>query len=253
MDGDAATAATERPQVSKWAWLFKNRKDVQVSEQKRGIVFDVDGTLWDSCAVVAESWNEWLRANAPEVDPVLTGADMRRVMGLTMTKIGDALFAGLPDERRCAVTEGCCEFEVEYLQDHSGSVYEGVRETLLALKEIAPLYIVSNCQKGYIEVVIKWCGIEDLISDYESFGGTGLLKADNLKLLAERNGLDEAVYIGDTMGDLDSAKEAGMPFIHAAYGFGKMEDPAVPAVQDIRELPDLITRMFCGLRGRSRE
>ena len=215
-----------------------------MADKKRGIVFDVDGTLWDSCAVVADSWNEWLLANAPDAERVLTGADMRRVMGLTMAQIGDALFAGLPDKRRLEVTEGCCEYEVEYLQDHSGEVYPGLSETLRSLSASYPLFIVSNCQVGYIEVTMKWCGIEDIISDFESFGATGLFKVDNLKLLLERNGLDEAIYIGDTQGDYESARGAGMTFIHAGYGFGKVEDPAVPRIQDIRELPDLINKLW---------
>ena len=57
--------------------------------------------------------------------------------------------------------------------------------------------------------------------------------------MLERNGIDRAVYVGDTQGDYDAAMEAGIPFIHAAYGFGHV--PAgTPAIRDIRELPELL-------------
>ena len=82
------------------------------------------------------------------------------------------------------------------------------------------LYIVSNCQDGYIEDFISWSGCQDLIEDIEDYGRTGKGKADNIRLLMERNALDCAVYVGDTQGDLDSASAAGIPFIFASYGFG---------------------------------
>jgi phosphoglycolate phosphatase len=37
--------------------------------------------------------------------------------------------------------------------------------------------------------------------------------------------LSAAVYVGDTFGDFLATKEAGIEFIHAAYGFGKVPDP----------------------------
>ena len=54
----------------------------------------------------------------------------------------------------------------------------------------------------------------------------------------ERSGMDRALYLGDTQGDLDAADRAGIPFVHAAYGFGKVDRP-VPAIHDLAELPAL--------------
>ena len=49
-------------------------------------------------------------------------------------------------------------------------------------------------------------------------------KADNIKEIVRRNNLKDAVYIGDTMGDYNATKETGLPFIHAAYGFGEVPE-----------------------------
>ena len=51
-----------------------------------------------------------------------------------------------------------------------------------------------------------------------------------IKLIVERNNIDEAVYVGDIQGDYDSSKRAGVKFIHAAYGFGTIDDD-VPAIR----------------------
>ena len=54
----------------------------------------------------------------------------------------------------------------------------------------------------------------------------------------ERNGIKEAVYVGDTQGDANACKEAGIPMIFAAYGFGQVEEEHV-AIQSFGELLEL--------------
>ena len=98
---------------------------------------------------------------------------------------------------------------------------------------------MSNCQRGYIEVTIKSGGIEPFIKDHLCFGETRVSKGQTLRILMERNGLKDPVYVGDTQGDADACREAGIPFIYAEYGFGDVPD----ARMSIRSFPDLI-RMF---------
>ena len=99
------------------------------------------------------------------------------------------------------------------------------------------LIIVSNCQDGYIQDFLDFADMRGLFGDFESAGGTGLSKGENIKLVIERNSIDKAVYVGDTQGDLDSADFAGIPFIRAAYGFGQMNRP-VPEIREFCELPE---------------
>ena len=79
-------------------------------------------------------------------------------------------------------------------------------------------------------------------TEYDNPGRTVLPKADNIALVAERNGLRRPLYIGDTQGDYDAASKAGVPFLHAAYGFGRIDRP-VPSVATIGDLPDAIRRL----------
>ena len=57
---------------------------------KKGIIFDMDGTLWDSAANVAESWNLAIKQDG-SVDKKLTEQDIQGVMGKTMDVIADIL------------------------------------------------------------------------------------------------------------------------------------------------------------------
>ena len=88
---------------------------------------------------------------------------------------------------------------------------------------------------GYIEAFYKSHGLEKYFTDYENPGRTGLSKGENIKLVIERNNLKKPVYVGDTNGDYLATKVAGIPFIHAKYGFGKIEDQVIE-INDIREL-----------------
>ena len=213
---------------------------------KKGIIFDVDGTLWDSSVQVAQSWQvaaEKLLNGPRPITPDL----ISRNMGKNMKDFGDALFPDLPPAKRLEVMEACMEYENQYLEDHPGILYPQVAEVLQQLSWKYKLFIVSNCQKGYIEAFLDYYQLNEYISDKESFGGTGLPKGENIRLVCERNHLERAVYLGDIEGDYRSACMAGIPFIHAAYGFGTISDP-VPAIHSLRELPEAAAEVLDSIR-----
>ena len=98
-----------------------NGKGMVVGMNK-GILFDVDGTLWDSAAQVAESWNEVL-ARYPHLGVRITAQDMYDNMGKTMMDIGKTLFPGLAQEECRKVMEECMTYENHYLLTHPGVLY----------------------------------------------------------------------------------------------------------------------------------
>ena len=55
------------------------------------LLFDLDGTLWDSAAPVAESWNQIFQREDPSL-PLLTVEDIHGVMGMTMREISETLY-----------------------------------------------------------------------------------------------------------------------------------------------------------------
>lgn len=202
-----------------------------------GIIFDIDGTLWDSTDSVAASWNRAIQENT-NLDLTLNREILSGLFGKTMTEIGDILFPNYPEKERARLLDICFSYENEYLADHPGSVYEGVAETIRSLSEKYPLFIVSNCQLGYVEVTMKGIGIEPYIKDHLCFGETQVSKGETLLMLMERNGLKSPVYIGDTQGDADACEHAGIPFIFAEYGFGDVPKAEV-RISDFKNLKDM--------------
>ena len=186
---------------------------------KKGIIFDMDGTLWDSAEGVAKSWTRIVNREYDK-ERVISVEDIHGVMGKTMDKIAEILFPDLAEAPRLELLDKCCKDENEYLREHGGVLYPELEETLAELKKDYHLYIVSNCQSGYIEAFLEYYGFGHYFEDTDCFGNNGLQKGENIRRLAERNGLTKAVYVGDIQGDYDATMEAGLAFIHAAYGFG---------------------------------
>jgi phosphoglycolate phosphatase len=187
------------------------------------IGFDLDGTLWSAIEGICSTWKEVLSKH-PEIKKEITAEDMKGCMGLTISDIGKKLFPDLDESMQIKLMKECCEFEQVYLGEHGGELFPMLEETLKVLSKKYKLYIVSNCQDGYIQCFFKAHKIDKYFIDFESSGGTGLSKGENIKLVMERNNFKNSIYLGDTNGDLEGARLAGIPFIYARYGFGNVTE-----------------------------
>lgn len=203
-----------------------------------GIIFDVDGTLWDSTEVVAKSWNQVLSQHT-DIPPTLTAEGITYLFGKTMDVICAELFPSLSVEEQTRLGTLCFAYENELLKKEPGILYEGVTETLRALSEKYNLYIVSNCQCGYVEVLLETTGLGRYIKDHLCYGDTLLPKSKTIQKLMERNQLTDVIYIGDTIGDYNACMDANISFIYAEYGFGEAPD-AKQSIQKIGELLEIL-------------
>ncbi|MBO7730684.1 MAG: HAD family hydrolase [Lachnospiraceae bacterium] len=213
---------------------------IQAEHKKEGILlFDLDGTLWDSSQEVADSWNVILREQLPEIK-TLTKEDIMSVMGKTMEEIAQTVLAGYQGDNARQVFKNCEIYENEYLTEHGAVLFPKVRETLENLRKAGyDMAVVSNCQSGYINAFYVSMKMSNLFCDMEEWGNTSKTKAENIRLVMERNNYSKAVYIGDTIKDERAAKDAQIPFIHAAYGFGTAED-ADAVIYSIDELESVV-------------
>lgn len=186
------------------------------------IIFDLDGTLWntvDSClkaiSLVKEEHNDITRD--------VTREQIESAMGKTSDEIINIYYGYLPREKGEEYANETFNKNVENLLKEGGTLYPNTRETIINLSRKYKLYIVSNCVKGYIESFLNTSGLKAYFDDYESYGNTLLSKGENIKLVIERNNLKNPIYVGDTKGDMEASYYAGIPFVYATYGFGKVE------------------------------
>jgi phosphoglycolate phosphatase len=128
------------------------------------------------------------------------------------------------DEKRQAIYAKVNELRRELLPKNGGILYEGVKDGLKQLAGKYKLYIVSNCAVGVIRLFIDWAGINEHIIDEIAYGTNYMPKHHNIKLLIERHNLENPVYVGDTEGDAEQSRLAGIPFVFVTYGFGTTDN-----------------------------
>ena len=184
------------------------------------LIFDIDGTLWDSRALVAEGYNIQLKEEGLS-HLCVTAEDLKPLFGKVMTQIADVILASIPEKDRYDLMERCMATENRYLHDNPCRIgYPGVTETVAKLAEKYRLFIVSNSQCGYPELCIEKLGLTPYIEGHMCFGDTGTSKGKTIRTLMEKHRIGTCAYVGDTQGDYEATVEADIPFIWCTYGFG---------------------------------
>lgn len=204
-------------------------------KERDSIIFDLDGTLWDASETVFHAFNDSIREIGFDIN--VTAQQVRDFSGLKMDDIFDRLFGFVPKEKFEEFIKIYNQKEKEYLKNKGGKLFPNIKETLEKLSESHKLFIVSNCMAGYIETFLDYYDFRKYFQDFECFGNAGLSKDVNIRLIVERNQLQNPVYVGDTIWDKESSDKAGVDFIYANYGFGNIEK----AENQIENFEDLLT------------
>lgn len=199
------------------------------------LLFDLDGTMWDATENIRISWEIAVRTFDGLEDRIITKEELQSVMGLPMDEIAARLFKEFDKEKQLEILDKCCEVENEYLTEKGGILYPELESTLAKLSEKYTLCIVSNGQAGYIQTFLNAHNMSKYFKDFQNWGDNKVPKGENIKLVIERNNIKNAAYVGDTQGDANAAKMAGIDFIYAEYGFGNVEEYTF-AIKEFKDL-----------------
>ena len=206
---------------------------------KGAVLFDLDGTLWDSTAAIVPAWNRVLGQWGKQV----TQADMAGIMGLTDREIAARFLPETPEEEALGAVHAAAAAEAEDLYRTGARLYARVAETLEALAKEYRLFLVSNCMDGYIDAFLHAHGLRAFFTDAAWLGHPAEGKAENIRALCRKYGLGRACYVGDTASDGAAARAAGLPFIYASYGFGHSPEHE-GIIREFGELPGVLAAFW---------
>lgn len=234
-----------------------------------GIIWDVDGTLWDITEKASIAWNNVLvqenkrRSEGGETALVIrhperggsgdliTPDDLKREFGKPLEDIIDDLIPNIDSSTKESFLDLWCKGEYELLETQTPEPYDGLEDTLRALQDMRiPSFIVSNCETGYIETFMENTHLARYFTDHLCPGDTSQLKAYNIQAIIRKNGLKHAYYIGDIQADCDATREAdkalgdsaSVGFIWSSYGFGTVKNPDA-VLKEVSDLPKIIARI----------
>lgn len=200
------------------------------------IGFDLDGTLWNALDSITEAWVQTaIKYNAP----VPTSDEVAGALGLNKNDLMNKLYPEMDYNTQMSFFDEAAQLCNDILAVKGGKLFDKLEETLEKLSKYFKLYIVSNCQDGYIEAFYKAHKLDKYFCDSEHPDERCLSKGENIKAVLTRNGFKKSIYIGDTQGDANAAKFAEIPFIYAAFGFGDVEDPEY-SINHYSEIFDIV-------------
>jgi HAD superfamily hydrolase (TIGR01509 family) len=223
-----------------------------MSASVTAVLFDVDGTLVDSNYLHCVTWWEALRQAGRQV-PM---ARIHRAIGMGSDQLLDAL---LPADRERAADDD--------IRAAHGALYatywsrlaplEGAADLLRACKRQGlRVVLASSADERELSALREVLGAEDAIDEATSAADVEQTKPapDLVHVALEAAGVraEEAVFVGDTVWDVQACRKAGVPCIGLLSGGVSRDELIGAGATEVYEGPaELLTGLDGSLLGRS--
>ncbi len=174
------------------------------------VIFDFDGTLANSLPVVLEIASDLLKYEVDkdqiEIFRNMTAKRVLKEIGVPLYKVPGILVKGRPLLQR---------------RMHEVKIFPGLENVI---KELAgnghKMYVVSSNSVGIINKFLTNYHLKQYFSGV--YGNVGLFsKAQALKKVIKREGfvVEDSIYVGDEVRDIEAAKKINMPIISVTWGY----------------------------------
>jgi phosphoglycolate phosphatase len=187
---------------------------------KKGIIFDLDGTLLDSLEDLHRCTNYILRQfGCPE----RSMQEIRQFVGSGARQLIRLALPGKDDDPELDVVfEAYQTYYNATCNEGSTHAYPGILEALAAIREKYPVAVVSNKPDEAVRALCR-----DFFGDIYALGVTPDCPRKPHRAMVDKAmeaiGVDACVYVGDSEVDVETAKNAGVPCLSVLWGFRDKE------------------------------
>jgi len=182
------------------------------------LMFDLDGTLVDTCRDITNALNYALNSYGLKS---LTVEYTKELVGEGLTKLVERVLGGEKDRLRDDVLGKFLDYYSEHLADYSRE-YPHVRETLERLTGYKKA-VISNKREA---LSMRLLDLLDLLKYFDLMVGsdtTSEKKPSAIPVIYVLKRLEvsagEALMIGDSNYDIEAAKKAGVKTVAVTYGY----------------------------------
>ena len=200
------------------------------------LIFDLDGTLFDSAPEILVCLKKALQLNNIDINDNLN----KSIIGPPLKETLKNLVQKKDTVKIDKIIENFIElYDSDYC--YKTKLYKGVQETLKILKKKKNLILITNKRIVPTEKMLKNSKIIELFDNYFSVDPNDQSKKDKTTLISKtikdyKINHKNTAYIGDTMGDFIASKKNNIKFIFAGWGYGKYVEDADLHLTDIREM-----------------
>ena len=178
----------------------------------KAIIFDLDGTLFQTEKVAVPAFQETFRhlqTTGRFQGDIPDEANIQSVFGLTHQELWEVLLPGADRAVKEEADRFMLQKELELFRLGKGEIFPRVRETLMQFYEDGwPLFVASNGVGDYVRTALETKGLISLFKGIYTAGEYQTAdKSDLVRILKNDHGVTDGWMVGDRSSDIKAGKE----------------------------------------------
>ncbi len=202
------------------------------------IIFDLDGTLWETGDAYVYSYNKTCDTLKIPQETRRSGESVKSFLGMKLEELVMTIIPGVEDKETLGklLLMNVIEYLVQNPQTYGKNLYKLFEE----LAKDYELYIISNCPRPFLEAFYQVSGIKALITGDSTIEESNKIQA--IKRIT-KDYSEKALFVGDAPSDYDSiSNHSEVYFVFAAYGY-KECDKYDFYLKDLESFPELLKKI----------
>jgi len=195
--------------------------------QIRHIMYDMDGTLFTSEAILHKAYEQAINQFNQKYSSAILVPTLEKILefiGQPTKVIFSSLFPSLSESERGILNSYSLQNLCHSIHSGQGSLYPRIQEFLTKMHLAGyKQYIASNGRRAYLSSICEGFFLKDFFQEFVTIEDEGILsKAGIIKYYLNQSALDPkmAFMVGDRDADLLAAREAGVWFLGVNWGHG---------------------------------
>lgn len=218
-------------------------------ESMKAVIFDMDGTLFQTGTILEQSLEEAFavlreRGDWQGAAPI---EEYQNIMGVPLPAVWDALLPGKSDETKREMDSYFLERLIANISEGKGALYPDVREVFAVLAaEGYRIFIASNGLVRYLAAIVEYYDLDEWVAETFSIEQAATLdKGELVRMIIEKYDVTEGAVVGDRLSDIRAAKANGLFAVGCRFDFAQEQElkEADAVIDGLVELQKVLAQM----------